>query len=174
MNQGTAKDINAVLGHISLEPFDINLSSIGCFGKGKSARAVLAGVKRSDILTCLQHKIETPFRHKGLPAGERKYTPHITLARLHGTPVRRLEAYIAYYGVCVPQNDPGGERLRDWLDITPDNFCNESKITVIPIGFYYPMAPITLFQFAECRAEDFDRPIRANALSGKSSQKYLL
>jgi hypothetical protein len=99
-------------------------------------------------LISLQHKIETPFQHMGLPAGESKYTPHITLARLHGTPILRLEAYIADYGVCVPQNDPSGERLRDWLDITPDNFYNESKITVMPIGFYHPMAPITLFRFA--------------------------
>ena len=34
----------------------------------------------------------------GLAAEERKYTPHITLARLKGTPQRRLENFVADHG----------------------------------------------------------------------------
>lgn len=98
VDQGTADDIDAVLGHISVEHFDIALSGIGYFGKAKSARAVWAGVERNDTLIRLQHKIETALQHMGLPAEERKYTPHVTLARLRGTPAHRLEAYVADHG----------------------------------------------------------------------------
>lgn len=98
VDQGTADDIDAVLGHISVEPFAITLSSIGYFGKAKSARAVWAGVTRNDTLIRLQHKIEIALQHMGLAAEERKYTPHVTLARLRGTPVHRLEAYVADHG----------------------------------------------------------------------------
>ena len=58
VDNGTADDIDAVLGHINVEPFDITLSGIGYFGKAKSARAVWAGVERNDTLIRLQHKIE--------------------------------------------------------------------------------------------------------------------
>ena len=50
VGQGTADDIDAVLGHINVEPFDITLSGIGYFGKAKSARAVWAGIERNDTL----------------------------------------------------------------------------------------------------------------------------
>ena len=95
VDQGTAHDIDAVLGHINVEPFDITLSGIDYFGKAKSARAVWVGIDRNDTLIRLQHKIEFALQHVGLPAKERKYTPHVTLARLRDTPARRLEAYVA-------------------------------------------------------------------------------
>ena len=38
----------------------------------------------------------------------------------------------------VPWNDPSGERLRDWLQMTPDDFYDESKIAILPMGFCYP------------------------------------
>ena len=40
----------------------------------------------------------------------------------------------------VPWNDPSGERLRDWLQMTPDVFYDESKIAIVPMGFCYPGA----------------------------------
>lgn len=40
----------------------------------------------------------------------------------------------------VPWNDPSGERLRDWLQMTPDDFYDESKIAIVPTGFCYPGA----------------------------------
>jgi len=98
VDQGIADDIDAVLGHINVEPFDTTLSGIGYFGKAKSARAVWAGIARNDTLIRLQHKIEIALQHMGLPAEERKYAPHVTLARLRGTPARRLEAYVADHG----------------------------------------------------------------------------
>ena len=40
----------------------------------------------------------------------------------------------------VPWADPSGERLRDWLQMTPDVFYDESKIAIVPMGFCYPGA----------------------------------
>ena len=40
----------------------------------------------------------------------------------------------------VPWNDPSGERLRDWLQMTPDDLYDESKIAIVPMGFCYPGA----------------------------------
>lgn len=38
----------------------------------------------------------------------------------------------------IPWNDPSGERLRDWLQISADDFYDESKIAIVPMGFCYP------------------------------------
>lgn len=38
----------------------------------------------------------------------------------------------------VPWDDRSGERLRDWLQLTPDIFYDESKIAIVPMGFCYP------------------------------------
>lgn len=38
----------------------------------------------------------------------------------------------------IPWNDPSGNRLRDWLAIGRDQFYDETKVAIMPIGFCYP------------------------------------
>lgn len=38
----------------------------------------------------------------------------------------------------VPWDDASGERLRGWLDLTPEVFYDESRIAIVPMGFCYP------------------------------------
>lgn len=38
----------------------------------------------------------------------------------------------------IPWNDRSGERLRDWLQITPEVFYDETRVAIIPMGFCYP------------------------------------
>ncbi|MCD6050935.1 MAG: hypothetical protein K0Q55_2338 [Verrucomicrobia bacterium] len=38
----------------------------------------------------------------------------------------------------IPWNDPSGDRLRDWLQLTREEFYDESQIAIIPTGFCYP------------------------------------
>lgn len=35
-------------------------------------------------------------------------------------------------------NDPSGDRLRDWMGVTKDQFYHSGKIGVLPLDFYYP------------------------------------
>ncbi len=95
VDQGLADDIDGMLGHLSAEAFELTLSGVGFFGKAKAARALWAGVTPSAALLRLQSKIEAGLQRMSLPAEERKYTPHVTLARLRGAPAGRLEAYVA-------------------------------------------------------------------------------
>lgn len=37
-----------------------------------------------------------------------------------------------------PFTDPSGDRLRDWLGITPELFYDERLMAIIPMGFCYP------------------------------------
>ncbi len=38
----------------------------------------------------------------------------------------------------VPWDDPSGKRLREWMNVDDEVFYNPAKITIIPMGFYYP------------------------------------
>lgn len=38
----------------------------------------------------------------------------------------------------IPWNDRSGDRLRDWLQMTPETFYDETKVAIMPMGFCYP------------------------------------
>jgi len=38
----------------------------------------------------------------------------------------------------IPWDDRSGDRLRDWLQVPPEVFYDESKIAIMPMGFCYP------------------------------------
>mgnify|MGYP002146570454 CR=1 FL=1 len=38
----------------------------------------------------------------------------------------------------VPFQDASGDRLRDWLGITPEVFYDERQVAILPMGFCYP------------------------------------
>lgn len=94
-DEGLADDIDITLGQIDHPTFELSLKGVGYFGKPNAARAVWAGVAKSENLLHLHAKIETALQRMGQPAEERKYTPHVTLARMRGTPKAKLDQYIA-------------------------------------------------------------------------------
>ena len=38
----------------------------------------------------------------------------------------------------IPWNDPSGDRLRDWMQVSRETFYDEKRIAIIPAGFCYP------------------------------------
>ncbi|MDN3608804.1 uracil-DNA glycosylase family protein [Vibrio ostreicida] len=42
------------------------------------------------------------------------------------------------HNTSIPWNDPSGERLRGWLQLSSDEFYDPEKIAIMPIGFCYP------------------------------------
>jgi uracil-DNA glycosylase len=38
----------------------------------------------------------------------------------------------------IPFDDPSGDRLRDWLGVTPEQFYNPELFAIVPMGFCYP------------------------------------
>ena len=79
-------------------------------------------------------------------------------------------------------NDPSGDRLRDWMGLTTDQFYHSGKIAVMPLDFYFPgkgvhgdLPPRKGF------AEKWHAPllalmpnIRLTLLIGQYAQKYYL
>ena len=79
-----AAAIHDALATISAPAFSVELKGVGAFG-GKRAHALWAGVAPNEALLHLQRKIESALQRIGLEADGRKYTPHVSLAKLKGT-----------------------------------------------------------------------------------------
>ena len=97
VSEDKAEDIDSALQTIRVAPFDVAVQGVGLFGTLKKPRALWAGVTPADPLVQLNQKIDTAVVRAGVPPEERKYTPHITLARFKG-PVYRLDRFLADYG----------------------------------------------------------------------------
>lgn len=38
----------------------------------------------------------------------------------------------------IPWHDAGGRRLRQWMGVTEQQFYDQDRITIVPMGFCYP------------------------------------
>lgn len=91
----SAQEVSGILERFSsLERFQLRLTHMDVFG-GNRPRALFAGVEANPALSRLQAAQERALQQIGLPPDSRKFTPHVTLARLRGTSARDMALYMA-------------------------------------------------------------------------------
>tara|TARA_R100001129_G_C5269709_1_gene233720 strand:- start:269 stop:802 length:534 start_codon:yes stop_codon:yes gene_type:complete len=88
-----ARDLDELLAAISCSPFELSLEGMGWFGR-REPSAVWARVRESDPLRALSAKCDQAARRLGLPLDRRPFTPHVTLAYLHGTPLDETRVWV--------------------------------------------------------------------------------
>ena len=89
----TASDIDGMLETLHMPGFDLTLKGVGLFG-GKDPHSLWIGVAPCDGLMRLAAKIESLLQRMGLEPDTRKYTPHVTIARLKDVPQPRLNGFV--------------------------------------------------------------------------------
>lgn len=92
-----ADEIASALDRVRRPSFPLTLSGVGAFGQ-KKPHAVWAGVAASPDLYALQAEIERICQRIGLAPDPRKFTPHVTLARLKNAAPRDVAAYLSARG----------------------------------------------------------------------------
>jgi len=93
-----ARDVFAVLGEgRARDAVTVTLDRLATFG-GERPRAVLARAEPAPDLMDLQAEHERLIRRVGLAPERRKFTPHVTLARLRDTSPIDVAHYIATHG----------------------------------------------------------------------------
>lgn len=93
----TANEVELMLGGIRQNDVEITLDGLDAFG-GDRPRSVFARVRPSLGLTELQGEVERLARRAGLPAESRKFTPHITLARMRDVSARAVADWLSLNG----------------------------------------------------------------------------
>jgi 2'-5' RNA ligase len=73
----------------------LQLAGTGVFGGADKPRSLWVGVERSRELVALRDKIEQALVRVGLPPEPRKFSPHVTLARLHKPTLDNLSGFLA-------------------------------------------------------------------------------
>jgi RNA 2',3'-cyclic 3'-phosphodiesterase len=92
-----ADEIAGALDRVRRPAFNLELSGVGAFGS-KKPHAVWAGVAPSPDLLALQAEIERICQRLGVPADPRKFSPHVTLARLRNPSAHDVAKYLSAHG----------------------------------------------------------------------------
>ena len=96
----TARDIEETLGEIRRPKALVRFEGLSSFG-GDRPRAIVAKVRAEPALMDLQAEQERRLRRIGIEPETRKYTPHVTLARLRGAGQSAVAGYLAARGALV-------------------------------------------------------------------------
>jgi 2'-5' RNA ligase len=92
-----AHEVGAVLGRVRRPSFELHFERVDQFG-GRKPRAVFAAASVHPALVELQAEHERLLQRIGLPPESRKFTPHVTLARLRDASTRAVADYLATRG----------------------------------------------------------------------------
>jgi 2'-5' RNA ligase len=94
IDDALASDIASLLGQVRRKAFDIRLDGLASFG-GRKPRAVVASIAPSPSMMELQAEHERLMQRVGLEPESRKFTPHVTLARLRDASSREVAEYLS-------------------------------------------------------------------------------
>lgn len=90
-----AEDIHDALSALAGAPFTLALDEAGAFASSKGARIIYVSVTPSAPLEALKARIDALLAGAGVGPEGRRFTPHITLARLKGGRPREVGARVA-------------------------------------------------------------------------------
>ncbi len=97
IDERTADEVAHALSRIRRAPVPIRIDGLGSFGS-KKPHSVWARVEPSAALSELQAEQERILQRLGLPADSRRFTPHVTIARLKGTTPREVADWLTVRG----------------------------------------------------------------------------
>jgi len=100
-----AREIAATLAQIDRASFTLRITGLASFG-GRKPRALIATAEPDAPLLELQAEHERLMRRLGLPAEGRKFTPHVTLARLRDTSSLAVAEWLSQRGYFAPLTVP--------------------------------------------------------------------
>ena len=99
VDEPVAADLDAALSAApSTEAFEVWLEGVGHFGTARRPNALWAGVRASPALAALKQRIDAAVARAGLPPDDRRFSPHVTVGRLSGSPIERVRRWLEQRG----------------------------------------------------------------------------
>jgi 2'-5' RNA ligase len=89
-----AEEIDLALAALRARGFTLQLSGVGVFHKQDRPTVLWAGVARNPQLDHLQTKVETALKRIGLEPERRRFTPHVSLARVDMVAEAKLAGFV--------------------------------------------------------------------------------
>ena len=94
-DSGLLPDIKEALAEIKSPLFSLCLKGVGHFPPRGNPRVLWAGIEPVAEVTALRNRVEKCLANIGIPRDSRKFSPHITLARLKESPLKRVSQFLA-------------------------------------------------------------------------------
>ena len=94
LSEDVAEDLDTELAQVAEKhgPFELRLKGAGFFGREQPG-ALWLGLAASETLRALAADCDRAARRLKIPASDHKFTPHLTVAYLAGTPLDRAIAF---------------------------------------------------------------------------------
>lgn len=99
VDEATAEQADEALSGIRMEPFNVELKGTGSFAQGEFPKVLWIGVEKSEPLFRLKEKVDRALEKSKLPFENRKYTPHVTLARLRHVDEAKVGQFMAAHNL---------------------------------------------------------------------------
>lgn len=127
-------DIREALLAIALPQFSLCLKGVGTFPPRGTPRVLWVGAEPRENTLNLRNSIERTLAAIAIARSKKKYTPHVTIARLRNSPIRHLQQFLA------------GNAFLETADFTVQSFTlYSSRLTqkgaVHTVEATYPLFP---------------------------------
>ncbi len=103
-----AEELDGALAALRGKRFTLQLGGVGVFEKAGRPQTLWVGVERSPPLDHLQAKIETAVQRIDFEPERRRFTPHVSVARLDGAPPVKLAEWVQTHNLLRPEPVPVG------------------------------------------------------------------
>ena len=97
VDDNIAHEVASMLGRVKRGAFELYMEGLTSFG-GRKPRAVVASVAPAQALLDVQAEHERLMQRIGLEPEGRKFTPHVTLARLRESSSQQVAEYLSARG----------------------------------------------------------------------------
>ena len=87
-------DIKSGLKSVIGSPFPLTLNGLGCFPPRRDPQVLWVGIESAVELLELRKKVDSCLFKLGISPEQRKFSPHITLARTRKTPLTRITTFL--------------------------------------------------------------------------------
>lgn len=93
------RDIKNILDEVNFTLFSLQLRGVGYFPPRGAPRVLWIGLEKSEPLQLLRKKIDSRLLQVRVEPEGRKFSPHITLARLKNSPVQKIANFLSGNGL---------------------------------------------------------------------------
>ncbi|MDH3660819.1 MAG: RNA 2',3'-cyclic phosphodiesterase [Alphaproteobacteria bacterium] len=135
LDNGRTNEVVDALSLVPGLPFDLRLKGIGHFPPRGEPRVIWTGIERQPQLTALKRRIDRALQQAGLERDSKKYTPHVTLARLRRPPTQAgLATYLMRHSLFRSPSFPvsGFKLFSSWLDPDGADYQVEASYELVP------------------------------------------
>lgn len=103
VSNDTEEMVRKALRLVKGQPFSLRVKGVGFFPPRNEPKILWAGIAENEELLRLQTRIERIVVSTGLDRDDRKFHPHITLARLHATHAQHVARFVTQNSLFITE-----------------------------------------------------------------------